>query len=177
MQTVTVRRANKQAMRLPTNGNSESLISHIVRTAALLLGSGALFIGAGCAARAPYEISSHDRERFVDIARVDRSAGRAPLIFGLSDCTVYKAVTKDQQIDDWRVILRSDWGETSYPKFMTACMDEHMNYRAGFLFINMCARAIGAGGGCNGGGHYRSRDGESWQVENYANNRWVPLPK
>jgi hypothetical protein len=131
---------------------------------------------AGCAPRPPYELSDRDKQRFVDVARVERGAGNAPMIFGLSDCTVYKAVTKDQQIVDWRVILRSDWGQQSYPKFMTACVDEHLKYSAPYVLVDMCARAIGAGGGCNGGGTYRSRDGERWQIQGNSL-RWYPLPK
>ncbi|MEO8790598.1 MAG: hypothetical protein ABI431_10040 [Candidatus Tumulicola sp.] len=131
---------------------------------------------AGCGARTPYEMSDKDKQRFVDVARVERGGGNAPLIFGISDCTVYKAVTKDQQIVDWRVILRSDWGQQSYPKFMTACVDEHLKYSAPYVLVDMCARAIGAGGGCNGGGTYRSRDGERWQIQGNSL-RWYPLPK
>jgi predicted small lipoprotein YifL len=131
---------------------------------------------AGCGARTPYQMSDQDKQRFVDVARVARGGGNAPLIFGISDCTVYKAVTKDQQIVDWRVILRSDWGQQSYPKFMTACVDEHLKYSAPYVLVDMCARAIGAGGGCNGGGTYRSRDGERWQIQGNSL-RWYPLPK
>jgi hypothetical protein len=138
----------------------------------------ALILGtiAGCAARTPYEMSDRDKQRFIDVARVDRGADNAPLIFAIADCTVYKAVTKDQQIVDWRVVLRSDWGQESYPKFMTGCVDEHLKYRAPYVLVDMCARAIGAGGGCNGGGTYRSRDGEHWQFQS-NNLRWYPLPK
>jgi hypothetical protein len=133
-----------------------------------------LFV-AGCATRTPYELSSQDKQRFVDVVRVDRGSSKAPFIFGIADCTVYKAVTRDQQIADWRVVLRSDWGQSSYPKFLTACVDEHLQYKNGFVMVDMCARAIGAGGGCNGGGTYRSRDGEKWQVETNASS-WIPLP-
>jgi hypothetical protein len=135
----------------------------------------ALLLLAGCAARTPYELSSQDKQRFIDVVRVDRGSSKAPLIFGLADCTVYKAVTRDQQISDWRVVLRSDWGQSSYPKFLTGCVDEHLFYKNGFVRVDMCARAIGAGGGCNGGGTYRSRDGEKWQVESNAST-WIPLP-
>lgn len=134
-----------------------------------------LLLLVGCAARTPYELSSQDQQRFSDVARVDRGASKAPLIFGIADCTVYKAVTRDQQIADWRVVLRSDWGQSSYPKFLTACVDQHLQYKKGFVMVDMCARAIGAGGGCNGGGTYRSRDGEKWQVETNSST-WIALP-
>jgi hypothetical protein len=51
-----------------------------------------------------------------------------------------------------------------------------MQWKNGFVLVDMCARAIGAGGGCNGGGRYRSRNGDAWQIYDDAS-RWVPLPK
>jgi hypothetical protein len=135
-----------------------------------------LLASGGCGHRTPYELSSQDKQRFVDVVRVDRGSAKAPLIFGMSDCTVYRAYTDNQQISGWRVVLRSDWGQSSYPKFLTGCVDERMQLKRGYVLVDMCARAIGAGGGCNGGGRYRSRDGEKWQIFDDVSH-WVPLPK
>jgi hypothetical protein len=52
-----------------------------------------------------------------------------PLIFGLDDCTLFKAQTEHQDITGWRITLRSDWGG-SYPKFFTACTAQTVNTRA-----------------------------------------------
>jgi hypothetical protein len=153
-------------------------VAALSRFATLVVaGVGFCAVAVGCGSKPPpYQLSDKDQQRFVDVVRVSRGASAAPLIFGLSDCTVYKAVTQDSQIASWRVVLRSDWGQSSYPKFLTGCVDEHMKYAGGFVVIDMCARAIGAGGGCNGGGLYRSRDGERWQIQSDGG-AWAPLPK
>ncbi|HZY99816.1 MAG TPA: hypothetical protein VFE36_09600 [Candidatus Baltobacteraceae bacterium] len=42
--------------------------------------------------------------------------------------------------------------------------------------VYLCARAIGAGGGCNNGGYYWSYTGERpWRVS-YDRSRWYALP-
>ncbi len=78
---------------------------------------------------------------------------------------------------DWRVVLSVDWGETTYPKWMTGCMREALRYDGAYVHVPFCARAIGAGGGCNIGGNYRSRDGEHhWEISQDQES-WQPLPK
>lgn len=144
-----------------------------LKLATLILGCGAAFL-AGCA-RPPYEISQADRQRFSPgLIRVDRP-GKAPLIEGLSNCTVYKARYDGDRISGWKAALGADWGGT-YPAFLTACVDESLAYRNGEVRVYLCARAIGAGGGCNNGGHYRSRTGERPWLQGWDNVHWQILP-
>jgi hypothetical protein len=127
----------------------------------------------------PYTLSDTDKARFVDVARIPpREPGAAPQIFGIEHCTLYKAVTKDGEIVDWRVVLSSDWGQTSYPKWMTVCTREALRYDGAYVHVLFCAQPIGAGGGCaGGGGSYRSRDGEHrWEISQDQKS-WEPLPK
>ncbi len=132
---------------------------------------------AGCARHAPYALSNADKQRFAAVARVPAAAsGSAELIFGVHDCTLYKAVTQHQDIVDWRVVLRSDWGG-GYMKFMTSCTAQDVSYDGKFVRVYLCAQAIGAGGGCADGGNYRSRDGEHhWEVSRNPGH-WHPLPQ
>lgn len=139
--------------------------------------AGLLFIVAlcaGCAAK-PYEISQSDQQRFTaGLIRVER-AGKAPLIEGLSNCTVYKAQYDGQRISGWKAALGADWGGT-YPAFLTGCMTQSLAYRNGEVRVYLCARAIGAGGGCNNGGYYRSRTGERPWLRSWDQAHWAPLP-
>lgn len=122
----------------------------------------ALVTAMGCA-RKPYAISDGDGARFADRLIVVPVASAAPMILGVSDCKVYKAVTKDEQIVDWKTVLDANQG-ASYPRFMTACTHQAIGYKAPYASVELCLQAIGAGGGCaGGGGSYRSRDGERWQ--------------
>ncbi|MGC1380815.1 MAG: hypothetical protein WA814_07300 [Candidatus Baltobacteraceae bacterium] len=118
---------------------------------------------AGCGHK-PYEISKSDRDRFA-AGMIDVSfPGKPPLIEGLDDCTVWKARYTGDRITGWKPALGADWGAT-YPKFMTACMDESIRYRDKRVIVWLCARAIGAGGGCTNGGHYWSYTGERpWRI-------------
>jgi len=137
------------------------------------------FAPAGCASHVPYEISEADKAKYLAFAQIPPKApGNAPQIFGITDCTLYKAVTEDERIVDWRVVLSSDWGEHSYPKWMTACAREALRYDGKYVHVLFCAQAIGAGGGCaGGGGSYRSRDGEHhWEVSQDQQS-WYPLPE
>jgi len=133
---------------------------------------------AACAPHVPYALSDEDKARFVAFARIPPAkSDAAPQIFGIEDCTLFKAVTKDGEIVDWRVVLSADWGETTYPKWMTGCMREALRYDGSYVHVLFCARAIGAGGGCNIGGNYRSRDGEHhWEISQDQES-WQPLPK
>lgn len=131
---------------------------------------------AGCASPKPYEVSPADRERFTPgLIRAERS-GKPPLIEGLSNCIVYKAQFDGQRISGWKSALGADWGGT-YPAFLTACMDESLAYRNGEVRVYLCARAIGAGGGCNNGGYYRSRTGERPWLRSWDQVHWAALPR
>jgi hypothetical protein len=137
-----------------------------------------LLVIAACAPHVPYQLSQADQTRFGD--RVLRVAvpNRDPMIFGLNDCILYKARTAHTDIVGWDVVLASDWGMSSYPKWATACTSEQMKYDGKYIVASFCAQAIGAGGGCAGGdGTYRSRTGnaQGWQIR--GNNAWVALPK
>lgn len=125
----------------------------------------------------PYALSQKDQERFGHVLRVN-VANRDPMIFGLDDCVLYKAKTAHEDIVGWDVVLASDWGMSSYPKWMTACTDQHVKYDGKYVVASFCAQAMGAGGGCAGGdGVYRSRTGDAqgWEIE--TNKGWAPLPK
>src|SRR5579862_4306961 len=105
-------------------------------------------------AHTPYEISQKDRDRFgTDIIKVT-FPGKAPLIEGLDNCIVWKAQYDGDRISGWKSALGADWGG-SYPAFLTGCMQQSIAYKNGRVVVSLCARAIGAGGGCNNGGLYR----------------------
>jgi hypothetical protein len=135
-------------------------------------------IVSACAPHVPFALSSDDQARFGDRVLRVPVAGHDPMIFGLNDCVVYKATTAHQDITGWNVVLASDWGQSSYPKWATVCTSEHIKYDGKYVVVDFCAQAIGAGGGCAGGdGTYRSRkgDAEGWQIE--GNKGWFALPK
>jgi len=123
---------------------------------------------AGCAHHEPFALSSDDAARFGDSVLRVPQPGRDPLIFGLNDCILYKAQTAHDDIVGWKVVLASDWGQSSYPKWMTVCTSQHVKYDGTYVIASFCAQALGAGGGCAGGnGTYRSRTGEpeSWEIQ------------
>ena len=104
--------------------------------------------------------------------------GHDPMIFGLDDCVLYKAKTADADIAGWTVVLASDWGQESYPKWATVCASQRVRYDGKYVIASFCAQAIGAGGGCAGGdGTYRSRTGDpqGWQMQSATG--WYKLPK
>lgn len=143
--------------------------------AAFVLGFSAF--AAGCAPHVPYALSKADLARFGNVLRVARP-NHAPLIFGLDDCVLYKARTAHDDIVGWDVVLASDWGQSSYPKWATVCTSQHVKYDGKYVVASFCAQAIGAGGGCAGGdGTYRSRTGDAqgWQIQD--GNSWTKLPK
>jgi hypothetical protein len=125
----------------------------------------------------PYAISQSDRDRFGKDLVVVHLPGRSdPLILGLSGCKLYRARIEHQDIVGWDVTLAADWGAVSYPGFMTACVDESLAWDGQYVKVSLCARAIGAGGGCTNGGEYRSRTGaRPWFISD-GPNRWIPLP-
>jgi hypothetical protein len=139
-----------------------------------------LMMSSACTPRAahvPYALSDEDRARFGDRVLRVSVPGRDPMIFGLNDCIAYKALTAHQDIVGWKVVLASDWGQTSYPKWATVCTAQHISYERRFIVVSFCAQAFGAGGGCGGSdGTYRSRTGEpqGWQIK--ANVGWIALP-
>jgi len=133
---------------------------------------------SGCAPHVPYVLSDADKARFADNVLRVPVKGRDPMIFGLNDCILYKAQTAHEDIVGWTVVLASDWGQSSYPKWATACTSQHMKYDGKYIVVDFCAQAFGAGGGCAGGdGTYRSRTGDAqgWQIQ--SGNGWMPLPK
>jgi hypothetical protein len=148
-----------------------------VRVVALIASLTLPCVAIGCAPHKPFELSNDDRARFA--GRVLRVAvpNRDPMIFGLNDCVLYKAKTAHQDIVGWTVVLASDWGQSSYPKWLTGCTSQEVKYDGKYIVASFCAQAIGAGGGCAGGdGTYRSRTGDAqgWQIA--EGNGWVALP-
>jgi hypothetical protein len=135
-------------------------------------------IVSACAPHVAFALSKDDQARFQgDVLRVPVQ-GHDPMIFGMNNCIVYKAQTAHDDIVGWSVVLASDWGQSSYPKWATVCASQHIRYDGKYIVANFCAQAIGAGGGCAGGdGTYRSRTGDAhgWQIE--AGKGWVALPK
>jgi hypothetical protein len=131
-----------------------------------------------CAPHVPFKISDADRQKYAagGSIRVERP-GRDPLIEGVNDCIVWKAETAHDDIVGWKAVLGADWGG-SYPRFMTVCTAQTIEYRNGNVMVYLCAQAIGAGGGCANGGNYMSRTGErpwSWRPGNTG--AWMDLPK
>jgi hypothetical protein len=146
--------------------------------ARLVAVAGALLAGivlAGCGHK-PYDISDGDRRRFAaGLINVERP-GKPPLIEGVEDCVVWKAQYSGDRITGWKAALGADWGGT-YPKFLTACLQQSIAYRDKRVAVWFCARAIGAGGGCNNGGHYWSYTGERpWRVS-WDGVHWRDLPQ
>jgi hypothetical protein len=144
--------------------------------AVILLAVGA--IAAGCAPHVAFALSKDDQARFQDgVLRVPVQR-HGQMIFGLNNCIVYKAKTAHDDIVGWSVVLASDWGQSSYPKWATVCTSEHIRYNGKYVVVDFCAQAIGAGGGCaGGGGTYRSHTGEAqgWQIQ--ADKGWITLPR
>jgi hypothetical protein len=144
--------------------------------AAVVLSLGAVV--AGCAAHVPFALSNDDQARFQGRVLRIPARGHDPTIFGLDNCIVYKAKTAHDDIVGWSVVLASDWGQSSYPKWMTVCTAQRIRYDGKYVIVDFCAQAIGAGGGCaGGGGTYRSRTGnaQGWQIQ--ANKGWIALPR
>jgi len=135
----------------------------------------AVSLACACSHR-PYEIAAEDRERFragiIDVA----SPGKPPLIEGLDNCVLWKAQYDGDRISGWKAALGADWGGR-YPAFMTGCMDQAVHYRNGEVRVYLCTRAIGAGGGCNNGGYYRSRTGERPWLQSWNQIEWWVLPQ
>jgi len=133
---------------------------------------------SACGPHVPFALSKDDQARFGGTVLRVPVRGHDPLIFGLNDCIVYKAQTTHDDVVGWTVVLASDWGQSSYPKWMTACTSQHIAYKKGYVVVDFCAQALGAGGGCAGGdGTYRSRTGDpqGWQIRGYHG--WSTLPK
>lgn len=139
-------------------------------------GSLAIVAALGGCGHKPYEIAKSDRERFgaglIDVTL----PGKPPLIEGLNDCTVWKARYEGDRIAGWTAALGADWGAT-YPKFLTGCLDESIAYRNKRVIVRLCARAIGAGGGCTNGGHYWSYTGERPWHFSPDGVHWGDLPR
>lgn len=130
---------------------------------------------ASCGHHTPYELSKDDQARFGHVLRVDVK-NHDPMFFGLDDCVLYKAQTAHEDIVGWDVVLASDWGQHSYPKWMTGCTSQSVKYNGKYIIASFCAQALGAGGGCAGGdGTYRSRTGDpkSWQIQ--SDDGWTKL--
>jgi hypothetical protein len=135
-------------------------------------------IVAGCAPHVAFALSKDDQARFQGSVLRIPVRGHDPMIFGLNNCIAYKAQTAHDDIVGWSVVLASDWGQSSYPKWATVCTSQHIKYTGKYIVVAFCAQAIGAGAGCAGGdGTYRSRTGDArgWQIQ--TGNSWVALPK
>jgi hypothetical protein len=135
-------------------------------------------IVSACASRVPFALSKDDQTRFQGRVLRVPVRGHDPMIFGLNDCIAYKAQTAHDDIVGWAVVLASDWGQSSYPKWATVCTSQHIRYTGKYLVVDFCAQALGAGGGCaGGGGTYRSRTGDAqgWQIQ--TDQGWMTLPK
>lgn len=135
-------------------------------------------IAAGCAPHVAFALSKDDQARFQDGVLRVQVKGHDQMIFGLNDCTVYKAQTAHDDIVGWSVVLASDWGQSSYPKWATVCTSEHFRYDGKYVIVQFCAQALGAGGGCaGGGGTYRSHAGnaQGWQIR--TDKGWSTLPR
>lgn len=136
-------------------------------------------MGAAACAHVPYAISKDDRSRFGNNLVVAHLPGHNdPLILGARGCKLYRARIEHQDIVGWDVTLAADWGATSYPQFMTGCMDESLAWDGTYVKVYFCALAFGAGGGCTNGGHYRSRTGaRPWWISGDGVHAWTPLPQ
>jgi hypothetical protein len=148
----------------------------ILSRAAVVLVLSAIVVG--CAPHVPFALSKDDQARFQGRVLRVPVPGKDPMIFGLNDCIAYKAQTAHDDIVGWTVVLASDWGQSSYPKWATSCTSEHIRYDGKYIIVDFCAQAFGAGGGCAGGdGTYRSRKGDAqgWQIRGYKG--WFALPK
>lgn len=144
--------------------------------ATVLLAIGAIV--GGCAPHVAFALSKDDQARFQGRVLRIPVQGHDPMIFGVDNCIVYKAQTAHDDIVGWSVVLASDWGQSSYPKWATVCTSQHIKYTGKYIVADFCAQAIGAGGGCAGGdGTYRSHTGDAqgWQIQ--TQNGWVALPK
>ena len=147
------------------------------RVAGLLALVSVTLLATACA-HEPYKISDEDKLRFGDRLISIRLPKHAdPTILGLSDCKIYRAkIDENKDIVGWDVTLAADWA-ASTPAFLTGCVEESLKWDGKYVRVYLCARTIGAGGGCNNGGDYRSFTGaRPWWVE-VGENKWELLPE
>jgi hypothetical protein len=83
---------------------------------------------AACSPHVAFALSKKDQARFADRVFRVPVPGHDPMIFGLNDCIAYKAKTAHTDIVGWSVVLASDWGQHSYPKWLTSCTSQHIKY-------------------------------------------------
>lgn len=88
-------------------------------------------------------------------------------------CKVYRSREEHGAIVAWELV---DLPRGGYPAFLAGCggmsMDPGVD-EDGYLYFRLCEMAIGAGGGCQRGGHYRTRDGVTWECEGANARSWT----
>lgn len=66
---------------------------------------------------------------------------------------------KEGIVYDWYYLFKGEF----YPLSSSGTYD--IDSDEGYIYVNICRWAMGAGGGCQGGGYFRTSNGIDWEIE------------
>lgn len=108
-----------------------------------------------------------------NLVRLTNAASGADVLIGLKRCRAYRAALEHSVVTEW---LRIE--EVTGRNLLAGggCNSQNITFDGKHVYLDYCATAIGAGGGCGGGaGEYRSANGRDW--ERKSKGVWVPVKK
>lgn len=129
---------------------------------------------AACAGLTPLERLKRQAEQQQGRVLVARLKGGTRVML-LKGCELFLVDLASADLRRERV-LRPD----VYP--FASCFDQRIEQRGDEVRVFLLMRALGSGGGNQGGGTYRSGDGRHWQRLDFRRTaagwaeRWTPLP-
>jgi hypothetical protein len=143
-------------------------------------------VGLGC--KEPIEkltLSPEERERVLQLhtfaadtrERVPADAGEGGRWVAASNCKVFRSLETQGVVYGWE---RVDLPTQEIPRALLvgACVRESVQrLEDGFVYVSFCGMLIGAGGGCQMTGHYRTRDGTHWEhdIGPPLKDQWEPV--
>ena len=131
---------------------------------------GALALAACTEARNDYaELALNEAER-AKVAKLQTlfkdTRERVGNVYLAADgCKVYRSREESGAIVAWDLVELAQQG---YPSLLTGCSSMTVEEWDGYLVFRVCQQAIGAGGGCQRGGLFRTRDGVTWECASGA---------
>lgn len=103
-----------------------------------------------------------------DYVRLIVSGEEYPVLLGASACNLYRAKVERGVVTEWINIPKLS---RFYPTG-SSCTSQSINFDGKYAVYSYCATAIGAGGGCaGGGGTFRSMNGKEWEKSD-GKNKW-----